>query len=149
MVPPNPKAKAVPSHKLRKPIIFHDGRLACKPTPVMSVLIVVWFPIGFLLACLRIAAGSLLPMHLVYHAFRALGVRVSVRGTPPAPRKGGESGVLFVCSHRTLLDPIFLSAALGRPIPAVTYSVSRLSEIISPIKLRLLITFLLIIYANY
>ncbi|KAK1314133.1 putative glycerol-3-phosphate acyltransferase 8 [Acorus calamus] len=33
-----------------------------------------------------------------------------------------------------LLDPIFLSTALGRPIAAVTYSVSRLSEILSPIK---------------
>ncbi|OWM89590.1 glycerol-3-phosphate acyltransferase RAM2-like [Punica granatum] len=34
----------------------------------------------------------------------------------------------------SLLDPIFLSTALGRLFPAVTYSVSRLSEIISPIK---------------
>ncbi|KAJ1395006.1 Phospholipid/glycerol acyltransferase [Sesbania bispinosa] len=45
-----------------------------------------------------------------------------------------KQGFLFICSHRTLLDPIFLSTALRRPIPAVTYSVSRLSEIISPIK---------------
>ncbi|OMO90291.1 Phospholipid/glycerol acyltransferase [Corchorus capsularis] len=130
------KAKAVTSEKLPKPVIFHDGRLVQKPTPLMALLIILWIPIGFLLACMRIAAGSLLPMPLVYHAFWALGVRVTVKGTPPPPVKksGSNSGVLFICSHRTLLDPIFLSTALGRPIPAVTYSVSRLSEIISPIK---------------
>lgn len=77
-------------------------------------------------------------MPLVYYAFWALGVRVKVKGTPPPPvnksQLGHQSGVLFICSHRTLLDPIFLSTALGRPVPAVTYSISRLSEIISPIK---------------
>ncbi|KAL5554007.1 hypothetical protein UlMin_041408 [Ulmus minor] len=136
MVAPKPEVRAVTSDKLPKPIIFHDGRLVCKPTPFMALLIILWIPIGFLLACLRIAAGSLLPMPLVYYAFRALGVRVIVKGIPPPPVKKatGNSGVLFICSHRTLLDPIFLSTALGRPIPAVTYSVSRLSEIISPIK---------------
>jgi 1-acyl-sn-glycerol-3-phosphate acyltransferase len=62
---------------------------------------------------------------MVYHAFRALGVRVTIRGNPPPPasRETGQTGVLFICSHRTLLDPIFLSTALGRPITAVTYSV--------------------------
>lgn len=135
-MPSKPEVKAVTSDKLPKPIIFHDGRLVQKPTPLMALLIILWTPIGFLLACLRIAAGALLPMSTVYYAFRALGVRVTVKGTPPPPAKTstGQTGVLFVCSHRTLLDPIFLSAALGRPIPAVTYSVSRLSEIISPIK---------------
>ena len=64
-------------------------------------------------------------MRMVYHAFRALGVRVTIRGNPPPPasRETGQTGVLFICSHRTLLDPIFLSTALGRPITAVTYSV--------------------------
>ncbi|XVF02317.1 hypothetical protein REPUB_Repub04eG0165200 [Reevesia pubescens] len=136
IVPPNQENKAVTSEKLPKPIIFHDGRLVRKPTPLMALLIILWIPVGFLLACLRIAAGSLLPMPIVYYVFWALGVRVNVKGTPPPPVKksSGQSGVLFICSHRTLLDPIFLSTALGRPIPAVTYSVSRLSEIISPIK---------------
>ncbi|XWS22517.1 hypothetical protein CRYUN_Cryun29cG0043000 [Craigia yunnanensis] len=136
IVPPKPEAKAVTSDKLSKPIIFHDGRLVQKPTPVMALLIILWIPIGFLLAFLRIAAGSLLPMPIVYYAFWVLGVRVTVKGTPPPPvkRSTGKSGVLFICSHRTLLDPVFLSTALGRPIAAVTYSVSRLSEIISPIK---------------
>ncbi|KAG8366251.1 hypothetical protein BUALT_Bualt17G0057000 [Buddleja alternifolia] len=135
IVPPKPEVKAVTVDKLPKPIIFHDGRLVHKPSPFMALLIILWLPIGFLLACLRIAAGSLLPMRLVYHAFWLLGVRVTIKGTPPPPVKksSGQSGVLFICSHRTLLDPIFLSTALGRPIPAVTYSVSRLSEMISPI----------------
>ncbi|KAA3480340.1 glycerol-3-phosphate 2-O-acyltransferase 6-like [Gossypium australe] len=137
LVPPNPETKAVAIEKLPKPVIFHDGRLVQKPTPLMALLIILWTPIGFPLACLRIAAGSLLPMSIVYYAFWALGVRVTVKGTPPPPVKKstGQSGVLFICSHRTLLDPIFLCTALGRPISAVTYSISRLSEIISPIKL--------------
>ncbi|TKY53556.1 Glycerol-3-phosphate 2-O-acyltransferase 6 [Spatholobus suberectus] len=137
IVPPKPDVRAVPTDKLPKPIIFHDGRLVQKPTPLIALLTILWIPIGFPLACLRIAAGSLLPMHMVYHAFWALGVRVLIKGTPPrqvTKSDPNESGVLFICSHRTLLDPIFLSAALRRPIPAVTYSVSRLSELISPIK---------------
>lgn len=137
--PPKPDLKPVPNDKLPKPIVFHDGRLVQKPTPLMALLTILWIPIGFPLACLRMAAGILLPMQIVYYAFWALGVRVTVRGNPPPPvnkshTSDRKSGVLFICSHRTLLDPIFLSTALRRPIPAVTYSVSRLSEIISPIK---------------
>ncbi|KAF5739656.1 glycerol-3-phosphate 2-O-acyltransferase 6-like [Tripterygium wilfordii] len=136
IVPANSGVQPISQDKLPKPIVFHDGRLVQKPTPIMALLTILWIPVGFPLACLRIAAGSLLPMPIVYHAFWALGVRVYIKGTPPPPAKKSinQSGVLFICSHRTLLDPIFLSTALGRPIPAVTYSVSRLSEIISPIK---------------
>ncbi|KAG8384753.1 hypothetical protein BUALT_Bualt04G0151200 [Buddleja alternifolia] len=136
IVPRKPDVQPVGPDKLLKPIVFHDGRLVQKPTPLKALLIILWIPIGFLLACLRIAAGALLPMPIVYHVFWALGVRVTIKGIPPPPPKKstGQTGVLFICSHRTLLDPIFLSTALGRPIPAVTYSLSRLSEIISPIK---------------
>ncbi|KAK4367481.1 hypothetical protein RND71_011273 [Anisodus tanguticus] len=136
IVRPEPGVKPMNQDKLPKPIVFHDGRLVQKPDPLMALLIILWIPVGFLLACLRIAAGALLPMPLVYYAFWTLGVRVKVKGYPPpqAQKSTGQTGVLFICSHRTLLDPIFLSTALGRPIPAVTYSLSRLSEIISPIK---------------
>ncbi|KAF6153030.1 hypothetical protein GIB67_004251 [Kingdonia uniflora] len=136
VVPAKPEVEAVGRDKLPKPIVFHDGRLVAKLSPLMALITILWIPMGFLLSCLRIASGALLPMPLVYSAFWALGVRVYVKGTPPPPPKKstGQSGVLFICSHRTLLDPIFLSTALGRPICAVTYSVSRLSEIISPIK---------------
>ncbi|KAL4581684.1 hypothetical protein LXL04_006211 [Taraxacum kok-saghyz] len=140
IVPPaTAEVQAVTVDKLPKPVVFHDGRLVQKPTPFTALVIILWIPVGFLLACLRILAGALLPMSLVYYAFRALGVRVTIKGTPPPAVRNStgaqlQSGVLFICSHRTLLDPIFLSTALGRPIPAVTYSLSRLSEIISPIK---------------
>ncbi|KAB2624625.1 glycerol-3-phosphate 2-O-acyltransferase 6-like [Pyrus ussuriensis x Pyrus communis] len=136
MVPAKPEVEAVTNDKLPKPIIFHDGRLVQKPTPLVALLTLLWLPIGFFLACLRISARALIPMSLVYHAFWALGVRVTVKGTPPpAPQKStGHTDVLYICSHRTFLDPIFLSTALGRPILAVTYSVSRLSEFISLIK---------------
>lgn len=102
----------------------------------MALVTILWIPVGFLLACLRIAAGMFLPMSIMYYAFWALGMRVIIKGSPPpaAKKSTGQTGVLFVSSHRTLLDPVFLSAALGRPIPAVTYSLSRLSEIMSPIK---------------
>ncbi|XP_062216706.1 glycerol-3-phosphate acyltransferase RAM2-like [Phragmites australis] len=135
LVPRTP-VEAVRVDKLHKRVIFHDGRLIQRPTPLIALLTVVWFPIGLLLSCIRVAAGVLLPMPWLHHAFRVLGVRVVVQGAPP-PRTGratGRTGVLFVCCHRTLLDAIFLSIALGRPVAAVTYSLSRLSEFLSPIR---------------
>jgi 1-acyl-sn-glycerol-3-phosphate acyltransferase len=85
---------------------------------------------GFVLAVVSIAAG-VFPMVWSYFL-----VRVVIKGKPPTPaqNKNGKRGVLFVCSHRTMLDPIFLSVALGRPVTAVTYSISRLSHMIAPIK---------------
>lgn len=117
MVPPKPKVEPIPNEKLPEPIVFHDGRLVQKPTPLMALLIILWIPIAFPLPLmLWIAAGSLLPMPLVYYAFWALGVRITVP-PPPIKKSTGQSGVLFICSHRTLLDPIFLSTALGHPSP--------------------------------
>nr|CAB3501914.1 unnamed protein product [Digitaria exilis] len=131
LVPRTP-VDAVPLDKLRKRVIFHDGRLVQRPTPLVALLTLLWFPVGLLLSLIRVAAGALLPMPWLYVAFHALGVRVIIRGSPPPPPRPG-SGVLFACCHRTLLDGIFLSVALGRPVAAVTYSLSRLSELLSPI----------------
>ncbi|KAK6279941.1 hypothetical protein POUND7_020208 [Theobroma cacao] len=136
VVPAKAEAGAVSHDKLPKPIVFHDGRLVQNPTPFMALLTILWIPVGFLLACLRIAVGILLPTPLVYYAMWPLGFRIHIKGTPPQPAKKsiGQTVVLFACSHRTLLDPIALSVALCRPIPTATYSISGLSEIISPIK---------------
>ncbi|KAL6660066.1 hypothetical protein ACP70R_002188 [Stipagrostis hirtigluma subsp. patula] len=135
LVPETP-AEAVRADKLRKRIVFHDGRLVQRPTPIVALLTVVWFPVGLLLSLARVAAVALLPMPWLHLAFSALGVRVVVRGAPP-PRAGraeGRTGVLFACCHRTLLDAVFLSVALRRPVATVTYSLSRLSELLAPIR---------------
>lgn len=115
------------------PVIFHDGRLAKRPTPSAALLILLWIPLGILLATIRIAVGLILPMWAIPHIAPVFGGRVVVKGTPPPPASASNSGVLFVCTHRTLMDPVVLSSVLHRRIPAVTYSISRLAEILSPI----------------
>ncbi|XP_051116052.1 glycerol-3-phosphate acyltransferase 5-like [Andrographis paniculata] len=134
--PNSGKIKGRRRHIVRPlPVIFHDGRLAKRPTPATALLILLWIPIGVVLAAVRIAVGLMLPMWAVRHVARILGGRVVVKGNPPPPASApaATSGVLFVCTHRTLMDPVVLSTVLHRRIPAVTYSVSRLSEILSPI----------------
>ncbi|CAM0871451.1 unnamed protein product [Alopecurus aequalis] len=135
LVPGTP-VDAVAADKLPKPVVFHDGRLVQRPTPLAALITVAWFPVGLLLSVIRVAAGSLVPMPWQYQVYRGLGVRITVRGTPP-PRPGpasGRTGALYACSHRTLMDPVFISVALRRPVSVVTYSLSRLSEILSPIR---------------
>ncbi|KAJ4977702.1 hypothetical protein NE237_008482 [Protea cynaroides] len=123
-------------HQLLRPVpvIFHDGRLVKRPTPSTALLILLWFPMGIILATVRIMMGLMLPMSVIPYTRSLFGGKIIVKGKPPAPASGGSnSGFLFVCTHRTLMDPVVLSTVLGRKIPAVTYSISRLSEILSPI----------------
>ncbi|KAK6929366.1 Phospholipid/glycerol acyltransferase [Dillenia turbinata] len=116
------------------PVIFHDGRLIRLPTPSTALLILLWFPLGIILAVIRIFVGVSAPIWIVPYLTRPFGGQVIVKGKPPSPVTAGSStGVLFVCTHRTLMDPVVLSVVLRRRIPAVTYSISRLSEILSPI----------------
>ncbi|KAL2611377.1 hypothetical protein R1flu_023069 [Riccia fluitans] len=134
---PEGETEAVPKESLLRPLIFHDGRFAVRPTPFVALVILIYMPFGFVLAVIRMACGILLPISWALTALRILGVVIKVKGAPPARVRSsgdGQGGVLFVCSHRTLLDPVMLAFALGRQVTAVTYSISRLSEIISPIR---------------
>lgn len=115
------------------PVIFHDGRLAKRPTPLTALLILLWIPLGIVLVAIRIGVGLLLPMWAIPRLAPLFGGKVIVKGKPPPAASNSNSGVLFVCTHRTLMDPVVLSAVLHRRIPAVTYSISRFSEILSPI----------------
>lgn len=123
--------------KYPKPLIFHDGRLAFLPTPLATLLMLMWLPLGFMLAIFRLLVGVVLPYKLALFLGTQSGVEIelSVKSCdPPAKSAGHKRGVLYVCSHRTLLDPVILSLSLGKPLTAVTYSLSKMSEIIAPIK---------------
>lgn len=136
IVPSTKNMEAVPREEYLKPLVFHDGRLAIRPTPLAALGIFLWFPIGLALAVTRNCVGLCLPYSLALPIGTLLGVRIRVRGIPPPVQitDDNSTGILYVCSHRTLLDPVFLTAALGRPVPAVTYSISCLTEAVSPIK---------------
>ncbi|XWS07736.1 hypothetical protein CRYUN_Cryun41cG0016000 [Craigia yunnanensis] len=135
MHPPFITNQNLHDHRLLRPlpVIFHDGRLVKRPTPSTALLILLWMPLGILLATIRIVVSLMLPMQAISYMSRLFGGKIIVKGKPPSPVSGSSSGVLFVCTHRTLLDPVVLSTVLIRKIPAVTYSLSRLSEILSPI----------------
>ena len=133
MVHPDPKAARVPAERLDARTIFHDGRLVQRPDPGTALLTLLWLPLGFALSVFRVFFNLPVPCPYVRHTYRLTGIRLSIRGSPPPPPSRGSPGSLFVCNHRTALDPILVSIALGRSVSCVTYSISRISASISPI----------------
>uniref|UniRef100_M1CL67 ER glycerol-phosphate acyltransferase n=1 Tax=Solanum tuberosum TaxID=4113 RepID=M1CL67_SOLTU len=120
------------------PVIFHDGRLVIRPTPFLALIILLWIPLGIIIATIRILIGLIFPIWSIPYLTPLFGGKVIVKGNPPLPPSSSaitstNPGVLFVCTHRTLMDPVVLSTILQRKIPTVTYSISRLTEVLSPI----------------
>ncbi|KAJ6796574.1 glycerol-3-phosphate acyltransferase 1-like [Iris pallida] len=131
-----------------KPLIFHDSRLAFLPTPLSTFSLFLFLPLLIPLSVARIFLGIVPPYKLIFPIAALTGTRFRVHGhlssshhdqtssstsTLMSTRKE-KKGVLYVCNHRTLLDPVMLATALQRPIPAVTYSVSPVSEAIAPMR---------------
>uniref|UniRef100_A0A0E0MNL8 Phospholipid/glycerol acyltransferase domain-containing protein n=1 Tax=Oryza punctata TaxID=4537 RepID=A0A0E0MNL8_ORYPU len=131
------KWRALPRREYPRPLVFHDGRLAFLPTPLAAAAMLVWLPFGAALAAARLAVALALPYRLATLLLAATGQSWRLRGSPPPPRAGGEPrrrrGQLYVCNHRTLIDPVYVSIALDRPVRAVSYSLSRVSDLLSPI----------------
>ena len=127
-------SSVMPREKYPKPLIFHDGRLAFFPTPSATLSMFMWLPLGIILAIFRLFIGIFLPYKLTLLLGSWSGVNIHFKGCKTPSRSNHKKGVLYVCTHRTLLDPVFLSTSLGKPLTAVTYSLSKMSEFIAPLR---------------
>ncbi|KAJ3695281.1 hypothetical protein LUZ60_000658 [Juncus effusus] len=117
-----------------KPLIFHDGRLAFLPTPLACLSLFLFLPMGIFLALIRIIFGIIFPYKVSVIIIAMSGIHFRVKASPKTNSQNPKNSVLYVCTHRTLVDPIVLSMGLQRSVSAVTYSLSRVIELISPIK---------------
>ncbi|EHA8587591.1 glycerol-3-phosphate 2-O-acyltransferase 6-like [Cocos nucifera] len=140
-IPPEENSSPLRRKNYPKPLMFHDGRLVAHPTPLDFLAVILWLPLGVLSAVSRILLGILLPYKMGLVASAVTGFRIRAQfpkaqhaiNTPASVGTPSRRGTLYVCNHRTLLDPVMISTAIQRKLTAVTYSLSRFSEVISPI----------------
>lgn len=129
----------LPREKYPKPLIFHDGKFAFRPTPLATLTMFMWLPLGLPLAILRITLGILLPYSISGPVLAMTGLKTTVSkprnpNLDPNPFANSTQGTLYACNHKTLLDPIYVSLALNKPLTAAIYSLSPCNEAISPIR---------------
>ncbi|XP_044980111.1 probable glycerol-3-phosphate acyltransferase 3 [Hordeum vulgare subsp. vulgare] len=134
--------QALPRSRYPKALVFHDGRLAFRPTAGSTIAMFTWLPFGVALGAARLAVALTVPYRYSTPIRAASGMswRLKVKaGDRPTLLLGGDGergrrrGQLYVCNHRTLIDPVYISVALDRPVRAVSYSLSRFSDLLSPI----------------
>ncbi|KAF5785239.1 putative glycerol-3-phosphate 1-O-acyltransferase [Helianthus annuus] len=129
----------LPKERYPKDLIFHDGRLAFRPEPLRMLVMFMWFPFAILLSIFRTIIALTMPYGALIPILAFTGLQLKLTNNNSnldvtSDDHKQHKGRLYVCNHRTLLDPLYLSFGLKRPFAAVTYSLSRMSEILSPIK---------------
>ncbi|CAA6662197.1 unnamed protein product [Spirodela intermedia] len=117
--------RPLPKEEYPEALVFHDGRVAFRPTPLAATAMFMWLPFGCLLAFIRAAICIFLPYGISTTALAFTGMKNRLPTKPTAP-----PGRLFVCNHRTLLDPICISVVLRGPMlsPIRTVMLKRIRE---------------------
>ncbi|CAN8248103.1 unnamed protein product [Cochlearia groenlandica] len=127
--------RTLPPNQYPKPLIFHDGRLAMKPTLTNTLVLFMWSPFAALAAAARLFLALCVPYSFAIPILAFSGCKLTVDASSLKPNSSEHKGCLFACNHRTLLDPLYVAFALKKKnIKTVTYSLSRVSEILAPIK---------------
>ncbi|GAB2234536.1 hypothetical protein Drorol1_Dr00003791 [Drosera rotundifolia] len=133
--------QTLPRAKYPKSLIFHDGRLVSKPTPKMAIALLMWLPFSLFLVIMRLLPCISLPFKIVRPILAFLGMRLIVsepKPTNPSSSPRSEKphkrrrGILYVCNHRTLCEPVYLKLALEKDVVALTYGVSKIINFLSP-----------------
>ncbi|KAM1180453.1 hypothetical protein ACFX13_019871 [Malus domestica] len=130
--------KTLAKQKYPKPLIFHDGRLAFFPTPAATLAMFMYFPLGIFICIIRFLTGIFLP-HSISSPILAFTGTITTISKPKSPISltndaQKQRGRLYVCNHRTLLDPLYVQVAIDKSLSAVTYSLSKVNEKIAPMK---------------
>ncbi|KAJ0520503.1 putative glycerol-3-phosphate 1-O-acyltransferase [Helianthus annuus] len=127
--------RTLPRERYPKDLIFHDGRLAFRPEPLSMLVMFMWFPFAILLSVFRTIIALTMPYGALIPILAFTGMQLKLTNNNSISHDHKKhKGRLYVCNHRTLLDPLYLSFGLKTPLTAVTYSLSRMSEILAPIK---------------
>ncbi|XP_021809673.1 probable glycerol-3-phosphate acyltransferase 3 [Prunus avium] len=131
--------KSLPREKYPEPLIFHDGRLAFKPTQLATLAMFMYMPLGICLCILRFLSGIFLPHSICAPILAFTGTITTIskpKSSISSTNGKGEKqrGRLYVCNHRTLLDPLYVQLATNKSLTAVTYSLSTVNEKIAPMK---------------
>lgn len=132
----------LPRNLYPKPLIFHDGRLAFRSSFLATLSMFMWLPMGCILSIIRSFIALSLPYNIAIPILAFTGIQLRLKNVPKRrldsaseqEHNRSQGGLLYVCNHRTLLDPLMISYGLKSPLTAVTYSLSRMSELLAPIK---------------
>ncbi|CAK7347076.1 unnamed protein product [Dovyalis caffra] len=129
----------LPRKRYPKPLIFQDGRLAFRPTPLATLAMFMWIPLGFFLFITRLIVSLLLPYKVAFPILASSGMR-SVMSIPEPlatsnKKQEKRRGTLYVCNHRTMIDPLYVAAALLKPsLAAATHRLDKFNAVVAPIK---------------
>ncbi|XP_044379065.1 probable glycerol-3-phosphate acyltransferase 3 [Triticum aestivum] len=131
--------QALPRSMYPKAMVFQDGRLAFRPTAGSTLAMFMWLPFGVALGAARLTVALTVPYRYSTPILAATGMSWRLKAGERQTLLGADGergrlrGQLYVCNHRKLIDPVYISVALDRPVRAVSYSLSRFSDLLSPI----------------